>query len=70
MQNSDKSEIPCVCEFCEYATPISDDDNVLCRHKGIVHREYHCRRFFYDPLKRVPKPPAQFLTPDTDNMKL
>ncbi len=49
-------DLPCVCECCEHAAVINDELNVLCELRGIVSREYHCRKFAYDPLKRVPKP--------------
>ncbi len=48
-------DLPCVCEFCEHAALIHDEYNVLCEFRGIVNREYHCKKYVYDPLKRVPK---------------
>lgn len=27
---------------------------MICQHCGVVPCEHHCRRFRYDPLKRVP----------------
>ncbi len=48
-------DLPCVCEFCEHASIINDECNVLCESRGIVNKEYKCKRFVYDPLKRVPK---------------
>ncbi|MDD6800086.1 MAG: hypothetical protein PUE85_06700 [Firmicutes bacterium] len=54
-----ENNVPRLCCFCENASIINDESNVLCSRKGIVNREYCCRRFQYDPLKRVPKaPPA------------
>ncbi len=46
----DKSER--ICAFCEAATPLYDDDLMLCNDKGIVDCRYSCRKFSYDPLKR------------------
>lgn len=51
------SDLPRICRFCEYATLISDEENVLCSKHGIVSVEYRCRKFSYDPLKRAPKIP-------------
>jgi len=48
----EKSE--CICAYCEKATPVFDDDNVLCKKNGIVSKGYSCRHFSYDPLKRTP----------------
>ena len=46
---------PKICGLCEYATPIAGDDaNVLCAKKGVMAKAGGCRRFLYDPLKRVP----------------
>ena len=43
-----------ICAYCEYATPLFHEDTSLCKHKGVVKKDFHCRRFSYDPLKRVP----------------
>lgn len=44
------------CAFCEYATPIpGGDGDVVCPKKGVVHADFVCRKFRYDPLKRNPK---------------
>ncbi len=44
------------CIYCENATVIADEENVLCSLHGIVNKEFCCRKFAYDPLKRVPRP--------------
>ncbi len=44
------------CAFCEYASPLSDHREVLCRYKGVVQTTYRCKKFTYDLLKRVPSP--------------
>ena len=47
------------CAYCEYAGKLSDEQ-MICQKCGIVPANHHCRRFRYDPLKRVPsKPKAQ-----------
>lgn len=51
----DDADLPCVCRFCEHATLINDEQNVLCSVRGIVFADYCCRKFSYDPLKREPK---------------
>ena len=60
----DDADLPRVCRFCERATLISDEDNVLCSLKGIVYADYCCRKFTYDPLKREPKMPPPIPKPD------
>ncbi len=54
MKNEQVEIIKC-CAFCEKATPLAGDEYVLCSKKGVVSLTYKCRRFSYDPLKRVPK---------------
>ena len=55
-KNAEASERRKSCEFCENATVISDEDNILCGKYGIVKKEFCCKKYTYDPLKRVPKP--------------
>lgn len=43
-----------ICAYCEKAVPVFDKDSVLCEKNGIVSKAYSCKRFSYDPLKRVP----------------
>ena len=53
----DKSER--ICAYCELACPLFDEDTVLCKKAGVVPKGHSCRKFSYDPLKRVPpKAPA------------
>ncbi len=46
-----------VCAYCEKATILADHDTVLCSRYGVVPAGGVCRKFLYDPLKRVPAPP-------------
>ena len=46
---------PKVCELCEYATAMAGDSvHMLCSKKGVTEKGSGCRKFLYDPLKRVP----------------
>ena len=54
MKNEQIEIIKC-CAFCEKATVLAGDEYMLCSKKGVVALTYKCRRFTYDPLKRVPK---------------
>ncbi len=49
-------ELERVCAYCENASPLYDRDFMLCQKKGVVGSGHVCRRFSYDPLKRVPVP--------------
>ena len=41
------------CTYCLYSTKL-DEDMILCAKKGIRSNELPCRKFKYDPCKRVP----------------
>ena len=43
-----------ICAFCENSSGIYDEDSMVCKKKGVVSKIYSCRKFVYDPLKRVP----------------
>ena len=47
------------CAYCKRGTPL-DGEQVICIRRGIVSPTGSCRRFKYDPLKRVPPRPAKF----------
>ena len=48
------------CSYCAYGAKVSEDQ-VLCTKKGVVPLDSSCRRFKYDPCKRIPPKP---LAPD------
>ncbi len=51
------------CEYCKYGKLSADGDKVLCPKKGIMDKYYSCKKFRYDPLKRVPDTNApEFMT--------
>ena len=50
----DKKRFEAKCEYCVYARVPEDRSMVLCTKKGLVEFDGSCRRFKYDPLKRVP----------------
>lgn len=41
------------CQYCSFGTRL-DDDHVLCSKKGIRTAYDKCRKFQYDPCKRIP----------------
>ena len=49
------------CAYCAMGNMINDRE-VVCPRKGVVAMEYHCRRFQYDPFKRVPPRPVKLET--------
>jgi len=55
-KNDEESDRPSVCRYCENASVLRCEDEMLCRIRGVVDAGYVCRKFRYDPLKRVPLP--------------
>lgn len=44
------------CAYCMFGTKL-EDGQILCTKKGIRREEDSCRRFQYDPCKRIPGKP-------------
>lgn len=41
------------CSYCQRGTAMGNEQ-MLCTKCGIVSEYYSCRKFRYDPLKRIP----------------
>lgn len=41
------------CSYCRYGTAL-DETCILCTKRGVVASGGKCRKFEYDPIKRVP----------------
>ena len=48
-----RKKMPRSCSYCIHGTQLNDDE-VLCVRKGIVTVDHKCRKFEYDPCKRIP----------------
>ena len=48
-----RKKIDKACTYCLYGTQV-DDEQVLCIKKGVVPAHGKCRKFCYDPCKRIP----------------
>lgn len=44
------------CEYCAKGTQL-DEENILCSKKGVRSAGSKCRKFTYDPTKRIPSKP-------------
>lgn len=51
-----RKKMPRSCIYCAHGTKI-DDEQVLCVKRGVVSVDHGCRKFSYDPCKRVPPKP-------------
>ena len=41
------------CSYCAYGTKY-DEEQILCIKRGVVAVDGSCRKFQYDPCKRIP----------------
>lgn len=53
-----RKKIDRYCSYCQFAGKI-DDETMVCQKYGLVPANHHCRKFRYDPLKRVPARPQK-----------
>jgi len=51
-----RKKMPRSCLYCEYSTKL-DENQMLCTKQGVVSMYYECRKFRYDPFKRIPRRP-------------
>lgn len=51
-----RKKIPRSCLYCQYSTKL-DENQMLCTKHGVVSMYYECRKFVYDPFKRIPSRP-------------
>ena len=54
MKNLFNKKISPSCEYCHIGEKCLDNETILCIKSGVVDPSYHCKKFKYDPLKRVP----------------
>ena len=47
------------CGYCANGRAAADGQSFMCAHKGYVDPFGSCRRFRYDPLKRIPETPRK-----------
>lgn len=52
-----RKKIDRYCTYCQFAGKV-DEESMICQKYGVVPASHHCRKFRYDPLKRVPARPA------------
>lgn len=52
-----RKNIPPRCGYCKFGA-VAEPGTIICKKKGIRQETDKCRKFQYDPLKRVPPKPA------------
>ena len=50
------NQIEPACLYCKCGKPSCDGMMILCKKTGIVEQDYNCKKFEYEPLKRIPPP--------------
>ena len=50
-----------MCVYCARGRRLSDDE-ILCKKVGVVAPDHRCRRFEYDPLRRIPSKPVRLVS--------
>lgn len=48
-----RKDIPKACHYCAHGT-CYEEGLILCTKKGVVPEDSKCRKFRYDPCKRIP----------------
>lgn len=48
-----RKKIPRSCTYCKHSTAF-DGEQILCIRKGVVDGSKACKKFRYDPCKRIP----------------
>lgn len=43
------------CFFCAYSSKLAATEDMICTKAGIVSQDSICKKFRYDPQKRIPK---------------
>lgn len=63
--------IPKSCTYCINGTKLNEDE-ILCIKRGVVCITGKCRKFIYDPCKRIPPKPkaADFSKYSNDDFSL
>lgn len=58
------------CSYCEYGKTAPDGESVLCKKRGVVEKDFSCRKFSYDILKRQPRRPLPLAKFDAEDFSL
>lgn len=66
-----RKDIARSCQYCTHGVQL-DEERILCSKKGLTSITSSCRRFRYDPLKRIPirKKAVDFAKYDQEDFSL
>ncbi len=63
-------DIPPACAYCKHGFTTWDGKTVLCKKNGVCNPGFSCRKYRYDPLKRIPKRPRALPKFDRSDFEL
>lgn len=43
------------CAYCVYGTVLELTNETVCKKRGVMNGRDYCRKYKYDPLKRIPR---------------
>ena len=46
------------CAYCKFGYILTNESDCICDKYGLIERKDKCSKFIYEPLKRIPSPPA------------
>lgn len=49
-----RKKMPKSCQYCAYSAKLGSSQ-MLCKKQGVVSETYECKKFRYDPCKRIPR---------------
>ena len=52
------------CGYCRFASEVTGTEDMLCRKRGVVSKQFICKKFVYDPLKRSPRRAPALIIPE------
>ncbi len=65
----DSTYEPC-CAQCRNGIPSVDKKTVFCKKRGVMEADDCCRKYDYDPLRRVPKGRVTIPVPEEEEFRL
>jgi hypothetical protein len=57
------------CKYCELSTA-QTEQGIICPRGGVVPPDHSCRKFTYDPTKRIPPRPIPLETYKTEDFAI
>lgn len=56
------------CAYCTFGNRSKEGNKVLCEKTGLVDSDYSCKKFIYDPIKRIPKKQLEIPNQEGDDI--